>query len=410
MNSAPNLQFTAYQKKIIAITTFIQFTIILDFMVLSPLGTLLIPKLNINTQQFGLVVSAYAFSAGISGILAASFADRFDRKKLLLFFYSGFIFGTLACALSPNYHYLLISRIVTGIFGGVIGSISFAIITDLFPYNQRGKVMGFVQTAFSASQILGLPLGLYLATKYNWHMPFTLIVVVGVLAGICMMKWLKPINEHLKLIDLSQKINPLKNLYSILNNKRHLKAYLGTIFLATGGYMLMPFGSTFSTNNLHIDIADLPLLYGITGVFSIITGPLIGKLADKIGKYKVLFYGSILTAIIVLIYTPLGITPFITVTIINVIMFMGITARIVTSGALISAVPEPQNRGAFMAINSAIQQISGGIAAAIAGKIIYIKPDNSLGNYQILGYVVVVTISCALFFLYRVHKMIEQAT
>jgi hypothetical protein len=161
--------FSRYQVFMIAILAILQFTIVLDFMVLSPLGALLLEKLNINTSQFGWVVSAYAFSAGASGLLAAGFADKFDRKKLLLFFYTGFIIGTFLCALAPNYHMLLVARIVTGIFGGVIGSVSFAIITDLFKMEVRGRVMGFVQMAFAASQVLGLPIGLLLANRFGWH-------------------------------------------------------------------------------------------------------------------------------------------------------------------------------------------------------------------------------------------------
>jgi predicted MFS family arabinose efflux permease len=157
--------FTQYQVFMIAILAILQFTIILDFMVLSPLGAILLEKLSITTSQFGLVVSAYAFSAGASGFLAAGFADKYDRKKILMFFYVGFIIGTVLCAIAPNYELLLAARIVTGIFGGVIGSISQAIISDLFKLEVRGRVMGFVQMAFAASQVLGLPIGLLLANS-----------------------------------------------------------------------------------------------------------------------------------------------------------------------------------------------------------------------------------------------------
>src|SRR3954464_5674429 len=167
-SSAPAHVFTGYQQFVIAILAFLQFTIVLDFMILSPLGALLLQELHITTAQFGLVVSAYAFSAGASGLLAAGFADKFDRKKLLLFFYSGFVLGTLLCGIAPTYHFLFVARMVTGLFGGVIGSISFAIIADLFPFEARGKVMGFVMTAFSASQVLGIPLGLYLSNRWGW--------------------------------------------------------------------------------------------------------------------------------------------------------------------------------------------------------------------------------------------------
>src|SRR3982751_635453 len=152
--------FTRYQKFIVAVLAFLQFTIILDFMIISPLGALLLRDLHITTRQFGLVVSAYAFSAGASGLLAAGFADKFDRKRLLLFFYAGFLLGTLLCGVAGSYAFLLGARIVTGVFGGVIGSISMAIVADVFPLEVRGRVMGFMQMGFGARQVLGIPMGL----------------------------------------------------------------------------------------------------------------------------------------------------------------------------------------------------------------------------------------------------------
>ena len=157
--------FTSYQRLVVIIMAFLQFSIILDFMVMSPLGAILMPALQITPSQFGLAVSAYAFSAGISAILAAGFADRFDRKSLLLFFYAGFILGTFLCAIAPTFHFLLFARTTTGVFGGVIGSVVLAITADLFPLQMRGRVMGVVQMAFAASQILGLPIGLIWPTS-----------------------------------------------------------------------------------------------------------------------------------------------------------------------------------------------------------------------------------------------------
>jgi predicted MFS family arabinose efflux permease len=198
--SAPlnKIKFTQYQVFVVGVLAFLQFTIILDFMILSPLGAILMPALKITAEQFGKVVSVYAFSAGLSGILASGFADRYDRKKLLIFFYTGFILGTWFCAMAPNYHLLLAARMITGIFGGVIGSIVFAITTDLFPLEARGRVMGFIQTAFASSQILGLPIGLFLANHWGWHMPFLMIVGVSLVAILLILKFLKPIDEHLK--------------------------------------------------------------------------------------------------------------------------------------------------------------------------------------------------------------------
>src|ERR1043166_2981335 len=169
-------KFTRYQVLVILLLSLTQFTVVLDFMVMSPLGDMLMKSMSLTTKQFGFAVSCYAFSAGISGLLTAGFADKYDRKKLLLFFYVGFIAGTTLCAFTTSYTMLIAARIVTGLFGGVIGSISMAIVADLFPIEQRGRVMGFMQMGFGASQVLGIPISLYLANIWGWQSPFLMIV------------------------------------------------------------------------------------------------------------------------------------------------------------------------------------------------------------------------------------------
>lgn len=398
--------FSPYQIFIIAVLTFLQFTVILDFMVLSPLGEQLMKELDISPSQFGIVVSAYALSAGASGLLAAGFADKFDRKKLLLFFYVGFIIGTLLCGLAPDYNSLLIARVVTGVFGGVIGSISFAIITDLFSLQTRGRVMGFVQMAFAASQILGIPIGLYLANKMGWHSPFLLIVGVSVFAGVFIFFYMKPVNAHLQL---QTERNALQHLFKTVSKPRYLQAFAATALLATGGFMMMPFGTAFSVNNLGVTREDLPMIFSITGLFSIVTGPLIGFFSDKIGKYTIFVIGSVWSIIMVLVYTHQDVIPLWMVIMFNVLMFMGISARIISSSALLTAVPTPADRGAFMGVNASLQQISGGIAAAIAGMIVYQETKTSpLENYPILGYVVCVTTIITIIMMYFLNRMITR--
>lgn len=375
-------------------------------MVLSPLGEQLMKELDISPSQFGIVVSAYALSAGASGLLAAGFADKFDRKKLLLFFYIGFIIGTLLCGLAPDYNSLLIARIVTGVFGGVIGSISFAIITDLFPLQTRGRVMGFVQMAFAASQILGIPIGLYLANKMGWHSPFLLIVGVSLFAGLFIFVYMKPVNAHLQLQTVK---NPLEHLFKTVSKPRYLQAFAATALLATGGFMMMPFGTAFSVNNLGVTREDLPMIFSITGLFSIVTGPLIGFFSDKIGKYTIFVIGSVWSIVMVLVYTHQDVIPLWMVIMFNVLMFMGISARIISSSALLTAVPSPADRGAFMGVNASLQQISGGIAAAIAGMIVYQETKTSpLQNYPILGYVVCVTTIITIIMMYFLNRMIAR--
>lgn len=399
--------FSQYEIFVIAILALLQFTIILDFMVLSPLGALLLQELNITTSQFGWVVSAYAFSAGIAGLLTAGFADKFDRKKILLFFYSGFIAGTLLCAIAPDYYFLLVARIVTGLFGGVIGSISFAIITDLFRMEVRGRVMGFVQMAFATSQVMGIPIGLYLANNFGWHAPFFMIVGLSFLIAIAIVSYLKPIDAHLKT---PSERSAFQHLSKTISHTTYLKAFAATTLLATGGFMLMPFGSAFGVHNLGISMTQLPLLYMITGICAMMAGPLVGKFSDVIGKYKIFCMGSILGMIIVVIYCNLGITPLWIVILLNVLLFIGISSRMISSSALMTAVPEPKDRGAFMSINSSVQQISGGVASIIAGLIVVQTESGVLEHYDTLGYVVVVAMIITVGMMHFINQYVTKKT
>ncbi len=397
--------FSLYQIFVIAVLSLIQFTIILDFMVLSPLGAILMDELSITTSQFGLVVSAYAFSAGASGLLTAGFADKFDRKKILLFFYTGFIIGTVFCALAPNFHFLLAARIFTGLFGGVLGSISFAIITDLFKMEVRGRVMGFVQMAFAVSQIFGLPIGLELAIRYGWHAPFWMIAGGGVLLGVLIFMKLRPVDKHLHL---RVEQNAFTHLWKTISRPDYAKAFFATTLLATGGFMLMPFGSAFSIHNLKLKLEQLPYIYGITGFSSIIFGLITGWLTDKIGKFKMFCVGTVIAIVMVGIFTQLGATPLWEVIAINVILFIGISSRMISSSALLTAIPDAKDRGAFMSVNASTQQISGGVASIIAGLIVIQTPSGYLDHYDILGYVVIGSMVVATVMLYYLNRRVQR--
>jgi predicted MFS family arabinose efflux permease len=400
----PKTPFTGYQKFVVALLAFLQFTIILDFMILSPLGAILLQKLQIDTGRFGLVVSVYAFSAGISGILAAGFADRFDRKKLLLFFYAGFLLGTFLCGLAPTYPLLLGARVVTGVFGGVIGSISFAIIADLFPMQMRGRVMGVVQSSFAASQVMGIPIGLFLANRFGWHAPFLMIAGVGVVVGVVIVVHLKPLDAHL---DGVTHRHPLKHILSTATNPRYLAGFTATMLMACGGFMLMPFGSAFSVHNLGISLDRLPLVYMATGLAAMAAGPLLGRLADSIGKFRMLCISTLLSCAVVLWYTGFGITPIALVIFVNCLMFIAITGRMVSTMSMTSAIPAPPDRGAYMAVSSSMQQLSGGVAASVAGLIVVQNASGKLEHYQTLGCVVAAIMLLTLALMYNVNRIIR---
>ena len=397
--------FSKYQRFVIVILALLQFTIILDFMIISPLGDILLKSLGLTTSQFGSVVSAYAISAGISGILAAGFADKFDRKKLLLFFYTGFIIGTLFCALAYNYQTLLLARMVTGLFGGVVGSISMAIITDLFVLEQRGRVMGFVQMAFAGSQILGIPIGLLLANMWGWHATFIMVVILACIIGVAVIMYLKPLTDHLEL--MTDK-HALLHLWHTIQKRDYRIGFLATAMLSLGGFMLMPFTSAFLVNNVLIAQEDLPIIFFFTGISSMFIMPLVGRISDRVDKYKIFVFGSVVAAIMVIVYTNLGPVPIWVVIVINMILFMGIMSRMVPATALNSAVPAAYDRGAFMSINSSLQQMAGGVAAMFAGLVVVQTSAHSpLLHFNTLGYVMVVIIGICLFLVYRVSELVK---
>lgn len=399
-------KFSSYQIFVILLLAFLQFTVVLDFMILSPLGDILMKTMGLTTSEFGKVVSAYAISAGISGFLAAGFADKFDRKKLLLFFYIGFILGTLFCGLAYNYQTLFLARVITGIFGGVIGSISMAIITDLFTLQQRGRVMGYVQMAFAGSQILGIPIGILLANKWGWHSTFFMVVGLAIIIGLFTVIKLKPLRGHLAL---QKDGNALVHLWHTIRKKDYRVGFMATALLSMGGFMLMPFTSAFLVNNVQISQEQLPLVFMFTGLSSIIIMPLIGKLSDRMDKFKLFAIGSILACIMIVIYTNMTPVPLYAVIIINMVLFMGIMSRMVPATALNSAIPGLADRGAYMSINSSLQQMAGGLAAIFAGYVV-VQPSKTspIQHFDTLGYVMVVTVMICMYLVYRVSKIIKK--
>ena len=399
------MKLTRYQVAVVAILAFLQFTVVLDFMIMSPLGAILTRDLGVSPPRFGLVVSAYAFSAGTSGLIAAGFADRFDRKKFLLFFYGGFVLGTTLCGLAPSYPFLLAARTVTGLFGGVIASISLAIVADLFPLEVRGRVMGVVMTASATSQVMGIPLGLYLSNAWGWHAPFLMIAAVSTVVGVVIFTTLRPVDSHLQK---PRDRNPLHHLLATVVKPRHQWGFATTMFMALGGYMLMPFSSAFNVYNLGVSLEKLPMVYMATGFAALFAGPVVGRVSDAVGKYRTFAVGSLLAIAFVNYYTHLGITPLAGVVAINAAMYTAVSARQVSAQALASAVPAPPDRGAYMSISSSLQQLAGGIASSAAGLIVTQTASGPLEHYDRLGYVVSTAVAASIVLRGRINALVMR--
>ncbi len=406
MNQAASQEFSTYQKRILLLMAFIQFSIILDFMIISPIGDILMKTLSINTTQFGLVVSAYAFSAAIAGIIAAGFMDKFDRKKLFLWVFSGFIIGTLACALSHTYWQLVFARIITGVFAGVSSAALFTLVIDIFAPQQRGRAMGVVQMGFGVSQVVGIPLGLFIATHLGWEFSFIAIVILalGILLATGLM--LQPVTAHLAQ---QHDKNPFAHFLKVLSHTDYRTGFAAVMFLTIGGFMLMPFTAPFLINNVQVTAEQLPLIYLSTGLLSLVVMPLMGKFSDRYDRFTLFTIGSLGAVLMVFIYTHLSVTPLWLVIVINILLFTCILCRMTPAMALNSMVAKPEDRGAYMAISSSLQQIAGGLGAFIAGMVIVQQDAHSpLQHFDWLGYIAMGIFILCVFLVSRVNKMLNE--
>ena len=370
---------------ILLLLAVLNFTHILDFMIMMPLGNYLMPYFDISSQQFSMLVASYTFSAGFSGFLAAFFVDGFDRKKVLLFAYAGFLIGTLCCAISPAYEILLISRVVTGLFGGLIGAQVLSIVADIIPYERRAAAMGMIMAAFSAASVFGVPFGLYIANLFNWHAPFFFVVILGILLVPFLAKFLPKMNQHL-LDSNRQKVGPLELIGDIVKNPSQILALSLTAFLMMGHFMIIPFINPFLEFNMGFSKTQTPMVYMVGGALTMITSPIIGRLADRFGKYKLFVFLVLASIPLIALITNLPAIPFYLVLCITGMWFIISAGRFIPAQAMISNVVALERRGSFMSFNSSVQQIFVGLASVLAGLIVLKMPDNRIQNYEITGY------------------------
>ena len=394
------------EKIVLLLLAALNFTHILDFMIMMPLGNYLMPYFNISSQQFSMLVAAYTFSAGISGFLAAFFVDNFDRKKVLLFGYIGFLIGTLCCALSPSYTFLLMSRIVAGVFGGLIGAQVLAIVADLIPYERRGMAMGIIMAAFSVASVFGVPFGLYIANVFNWHGPFFFVVGLGSLLLPILMRYLPRIDGHLNNKD--GRINPIVLMKEVGKDKDQLLALGLTASLMLGHFLIIPFLNPFMEFNMGFSKLQTPMMYMVGGALTLISSPFIGKLADKIGKHKLFVIMVLISIIPIALITNLPVMPFYLVLCITGFWFIISSGRMIPAQAMVSNVVTSERRGSFMSFNSAVQQIFVGFASVLAGFIVVKNADNSIQNYEITGYISIVITLLSLIFVFRLNSRVKK--
>lgn len=370
----------------------IQFTHIVDFMIMMPLGPQLMRVMGISTRDFGFLVSAYTFGAAASGFLAAFHIDRFDRKKALLAIYFAFAVTTLLCAIAPGFYALLAARIVSGIFGGIAGAVVHAIVGDLIPDARRGRATGIVASAFSISAVAGVPIGLFLSNHFAWRAPFVFLTTLSVVLLVLAWRVLPDMRRHFHSGRHASALQTIRNVFS---NRNHLNAFALTATLMFGGFSVVPFISPYMVANVGLRETDLPYLYLAGGLATFFTSQWIGRMSDKHGKLKMFRAIAAISIVPLLLTTNLPPVPVPLAIAASVIFMVFVSGRFVPLMALVNASTVPRVRGSFLAFNASIQQLFAGLAAFVAGTIMGHSNDGRITYYWLVGLIAVgATLAC----------------
>jgi len=354
----------------------IQFTHILDFMIMMPLGPQFTLLFGISDAQFGLLVSAYTLAAAVSGLLASTYIDRFGRKKLLLVLYLLFALATLACALAPSYPALMTARLACGVFGGVLSGLTQTIVADVIPFERRGRAMGVVMTAFSVSTVAGVPLGLFLSTHLNWHAPFFGIALVSLLLAVMAAFTLPRLDGHLHQ---ANRPSPLGGVWQVLRDGNHLRAFAVSALLVSGGFTVIPFITIAMQANVGLTPDEIPYIYLCGGAVTLFSARYFGRLADHRGKLYVFRLLVLAASVPLLAITLLKNQPLWVVLPVTTLFFMLMGGRMVPGMALLSGAADPRLRGTFMTLNTSVQSAGMGLAALAGG---FIVSRNAIGQLQ----------------------------
>ncbi len=391
------------ERKLIFTLAFINFSHIVDFMLMMPLGPQVMRVFAVGPDQFGLLVSAYSFTAGVSGILLSSLMDRFDKRSSLLALYTGFMLGTLFCGLAPTFGWLLFFRSLTGFFGGVLNSVVYSIVSDKIAVNKRGYAMGLLTVSFSAASIFGVPLSIYIAAQSSWRWPFIGLGFVGLLLWLIIYFFV----PKTQVFD-TDRWDPLRPLREALRdaNQRWSLLFIGVLIFSQ--FVLISFFSPSLVANVGVSEAGLTWVYLVGGGISIFSSPFFGRMSDRYGRKKILQYAIPISLIPIYFVSHLSSVAMPLVLLCTVVFFVSMGARMVPSMAMVSSAVAPNKRGGFMSILSSMQSLGAGLAAYVAGNIVVRTAEGRLENYSTVGWVSAGASLVALFLAFRVRDVETQ--
>ena len=362
----------------------IQFTSVLDFMIMMPLGPQLTELFGISASEFGFLVSAYTFSAGLSGLLAATYIDRFGRKRMMLTLYPLFGAAALACSFAPTFAWLLVARVASGFFGGVLMALSQTIVAEVIPFERRGRAMGVVMTSFSVATVAGVPLALFLASHFNWHAPFLAIALMVSVCALGAAKTLPSLKGHLAAHPSGDSApNMLANLRLVLVDPNHLRAYAMSASMVFAGFAVIPYIALYLQGNAGFKPEQIPYVYLTGGICTLISARFIGHWSDRAGKAYAFRRLALLMPLPLLAMTLSADLPMVGVLLVSSMLFVVMSGRMIPGMALIGASADPRRRGSFMTLNSAVQSLAMGLAALVGGQILGRDGNGHLTHYWI---------------------------
>ncbi len=393
------------EKLLLLILATVQFTHIVDFMIIMPLGAQFMEVFEINPRQFSLMVSIYAFSAFVGTLISAGYIDRFDRRTALLGLFVGFAIGTVACAFATDYWLFLAARGLTGLFGGTLGALVLAIVGDAIPLERRASAMGWVMTAFSVASVVGVPAGIFLAAKFSWHMPFFVIGgLAAVFIGLIVLA-VPPLRGQLTHRADGERPSPLEAFRQIARSENQRRALYFTLALMLGHFTIIPFIAPYMQLNIGFSNEQVTYIYAIGGTLTAFLLPLFGRLADRVGHVRVFTAASVLSLFSIFAITHLPPVPIALALVTTSSFFVVASGRNVPATTLVTSVVRAENRGSFMSIRQSVNEAALALSSFLAGLIIVERPDGSLGHYAWVGYLAIAMSILAIFLARRLRSI-----
>ncbi|MHB1238711.1 MAG: MFS transporter [Gallionella sp.] len=409
----PNTLTPQRERYLLLTLAGIQFSHILDFMIMMPLGPILIAAFGISTHEFGLLVASYSFSAALSGLFAATFIDRFERKRLLLIIFGLFGLATLACGLAPGYATLIVARGLAGTFGGVMGAMVQTMVGDVIPFARRARAAGIVSTAFSLSTVAGVPLSLWLANHFQWRAPFILIAILTVLFMIIGARVLPEFRHHISPSSSSgqaKRAHPFSAMFEVLRDINHRRALVFSALLIFSGFTVIPYITIYAVGNVGIPQHDIPFIYLAGGAATLVTARLIGHIADLGGKIKVYRRVAFAALVPLFVVTHIGASPLWLWLVCTTGFFVLVSGRMIPAMAIITSAAQPKLRGTFMSLNATVQSFAMGLATTLAGFIITQNDAGQIAGYGLVGYVAITGNMLAIWFVARIVMHDQHAS